>query len=155
VYAENDADRAGAGVRGLRPQPADDATPNRLLSPNLARAYVDMNGTFYPPDWPGPNGTVRAGVERRHSLFAAHAFDPAERARILAEEDRWLATLTTTAQGKRRVFIFLVGFNTSQAKSTPDLEAMARAVALGPDDLAVQFYWDGHDTRAVLDANVI
>lgn len=38
----------------------EDATPNRLLSPNPARAYVDMNGTFYPPDWPGPDGTVRA-----------------------------------------------------------------------------------------------
>lgn len=133
----------------------DDVTPNRLLSPNLARSYVDMNGTFYPPDWAGADGMVRAELERRHSLFAAHAFDPTERARILAQEDRWLATLTAAASGKRRVFIFLVGFNTSQAKSTPDLEAMAQAIDLGPDDLAVQFFWDGHDARAVVDAAVI
>lgn len=133
----------------------DDATPNRLLSPTLARAYVDMNGDFYPPGWADDAVVGRAAVEREHSVMAATRDDPAARAFIAAQETRWLTELQQAASGKKRVFIFLVGFNTSQSKSTPDLEAMARAIDLKPDDLAVQFFWDGHDARAVVDAAVI
>lgn len=136
----------------------DDDVPNRRLGPGQARAYVDMNGAFYPPGWTDETFIGRRAVERRHSLYAALADDPAARARVREAETRWLAELRTMAEGQSqgrergRAFIFLVGFNTSQKKSTPDLEAMRDAIALRPDDLSIQFFWDGHDARAVVDA---
>jgi hypothetical protein len=130
----------------------DGDVPNQRIGPHQARAYVDMNGAFYPPGWTDEAFIGREAVERRHSMFAALADDPAARARVLEAEERWLADLRAMAQGRRRAFIFLVGFNTSQAKSTPDLEAMRDAIAMGPEDLSVQFFWDGHDARAVVDA---
>lgn len=130
----------------------DDAVPNQRIGPDQARAYVDMNGSFYPPEWTDEAFIGREVVERRHSLFAALARDPAARARVLEAEERWLAELRSMARGRRRAFVFLVGFNTSQSKSTPDLEAMRDAIAMRPDDLSIQFFWDGHDARAVVDA---
>lgn len=63
------------------------------MSPTLARAYVDMNGDFYPPGWVDDAVVGRAAVEREHSLMAATRDDPAARAFIAAQETRWLTEL--------------------------------------------------------------
>lgn len=130
----------------------DDAVPNRRLTPSLAQAYVDMNGTFYPPNWDRADVVGRRAVELNDSLFSALRDPIRQRQIILDPQETWLRELTGMSADKKRVFIFLVGFNTNQAASTPDLEAMQDAFEMSPDDLAIRFYWDGHDARFVVDA---
>ena len=130
----------------------DDDVPNRRLTGSLAQAYVDMNGTFFPPNWADRDIVGRRAVELNHSLFSALRDPVLQRENILEPERAWLDELTGMSADKKRVFIFLVGFNTTQADSTPDLQAMQDAFEISPDDLSIRFFWDGHDARFVIDA---
>jgi hypothetical protein len=129
----------------------DEPVPNYIHDSSLAQTFVDVNGTFYPPQWSDNSVIGRDAVKRQHSLFAATRTNPKSRDLIQRAEARWLGDLSQSAQQKRRVFIFLVGFNTNQAKSTPDLEAMRKAIAMTPEDLTIRFYWDGHNAKVYVD----
>lgn len=131
--------------------PAADV-PNSFTEAAQVRVYVDVNGVMYPPGWRSPEVVGERGVERGHSIYAAVNGDEARLQRIHSAEEAHLASIARLARERARVFVFLVGFNTDHRSTAVELRAMQDAIGLGPDDLAVEFYWDGHDARFYLDA---
>lgn len=131
--------------------PAADV-PNSVTEAAQARVYVDMNGVMYPPGWRSPTVVGERAVRRGHSIYAALNGDE-DRLRVVhSAEDAHLGTIARLARERSRVFVFLVGFNTDHRSTAVELRAMQDAVGLGPDDLAVEFYWDGHDAGFYADA---
>lgn len=126
--------------------------PNSVAEAAQVRVYVDVNGVMYPPGWRSPAVVGERAVRRRHSIHAAVNGDEAKLALVQSAEERHLASIARLAGERARVFVFLVGFNTSHASTAVELRAMQDAVGLGPDDLAVEFYWDGHDAGFYADA---
>jgi hypothetical protein len=115
---------------------------NSMTDAAQARAYVDMNGTFYPPDWRTSIGADE--VRRAHSLYAAINNAEGLLAHVHDAEDRYLEDLRRLAEGRRRVFVLVLGFNTNHPNSAVELRAMQDAIGPRPDDLVIEFYWDGH-----------
>lgn len=129
--------------------------PNSSTEAAQVRVYVDMNGVMYPPGWRSPRVVGERSVRRNHSIYAAVDGDESRLRLVHSAENAHLTAISTLAQQRKRVFVFLVGFNTSHGDTAVELRAMQDAVGLGPDDLAVEFYWDGHDARFYLDAGRI
>ncbi|MDI6623088.1 MAG: hypothetical protein QME55_00020 [Brevundimonas sp.] len=130
--------------------PAADV-PNSVTEAAQARVYVDMNGVMFPPGWRSPAVVGEHAVRSRHSIHAAVNGNETKLDRIRSAEDLHLASIARLAGERSRVFVFLVGFNTSHATAV-ELRAMQDAIGLGPDDLAIEFYWDGHDAAVYADA---
>lgn len=131
--------------------PAADV-PNSVTEAAQARVYVDMNGVMYPPGWRSPAVVGQRAVERGHSIYAALNGDEPKLEVVHSAEEAHLASITRLARERSRVFVFLVGFNTSHASTAVELRAMQDAIGPGPDDLAIEFYWDGHDAGFYADA---
>lgn len=131
--------------------PAADV-PNSFTEAAQARVYVDINGVMYPPGWRSPEVVGERAVRRGHSIHAAVNGDEARLREIRLAEEEHLASIARLAGAKARVFVFLVGFNTNHASTAVELRAMQDAVGLGSDELAVEFYWDGHDASFYVDA---
>src|SRR5690606_15595272 len=110
------------------------------------------NGTLYPAGWQSPDIVGERALRRRHSIYAALDGDEDRLSHLHSAEESHLASIGRLAEARERVFIFLVGFNTSHRDTAVELRAMQDAVGLGPEDLAIECYWDGHDAGFYLDA---
>lgn len=131
--------------------PAADV-PNSLTEAAQVRVYVDMNGVMYPSGWRSSAVVGERAVRRRHSIHAALNGDETRLQAVRSAEEAHLGAIARLARERTRVFVFLVGFNTSHGDTAVELRAMQDSVGLTRDDLAVEFYWDGHDARFYLDA---
>lgn len=113
-----------------------------------ARVYVDANGTFFPDNWrphrdnlglflSWPGASLLNQAERQPS------FGPLLR----LEQERQLAELARFIAGKRRLFIFIHGFNNNQPETDRPYRMMAERIAFEPGDGLIMFHWDGFDGR--------
>lgn len=137
---------AGCYVRNL-PLPNQ---PLPLVEAGIptARVIVDAEGSFFPERWRpsrlGPfdvwnAGTLLAEAERRPGLGALLQ---SERARQLAALRRFLA-------GRKRVFIFIHGFDNNQRDTELPYGMLAQRIAFEPGDALILFHWDGFDGRMI------
>lgn len=131
--------------------PAADV-PNSFTEAAQARVYVDMNGVMYPPGWRSSAVVGERAIGRGHSIHAAINGDEEKLKDVHSAEDAHLASIARLARERARVFVFLVGFNTNHRNTAVELRAMQDAAGLGSGDLAIEFYWDGHDAGFYLDA---
>lgn len=137
---------AGCYVRNL--PLADQPLPLVEAEIPTARVIVDAEGSFFPERWRpsrlGPGevwhaGTLLAEAERRPGL----------RALLASERRRQLAMLRTFLAGKRRVFIFIHGFDNNQRDTELPYGMLAARIAFEPGDALILFHWDGFDGRMI------
>jgi hypothetical protein len=137
---------AGCYVRNL--PLADQPLPLVEAEIPTARVIVDAEGSFFPERWRpsrlGPGevwhaGTLLAEAERR----------PALRALLASERRRQLASLRTFLAGKKRVFIFIHGFDYNQRDTELPYGILAERIAFEPGDALILFHWDGFDGRMI------
>lgn len=115
------------------------AKPNLHVQPNITTAFVDLNGNFYPDNWE----QVIGPYERTSSLFLS-----AQKKSILPVlmgfEKQKLAEYNNTLKSKKRVFIFVHGYNNSAADSKINYDNLQKKLPIDPvNDEIVEFYWDG------------
>ncbi|RYZ83897.1 MAG: alpha/beta hydrolase, partial [Moraxellaceae bacterium] len=113
--------------------------PNRHVDPNTIVAFVDMNGNFYPDNW-----ETSIGPYRRHSSL----FLTAKRRNVLTTltnfEKSNLNASATVLKNKKRVFIFVHGYNNSAKESKANYDLLRTKLRLDPiQDEVIEFYWDG------------
>jgi pimeloyl-ACP methyl ester carboxylesterase len=137
---------AGCYVRNL--PLADQPLPLVEAEIPTARVIVDAEGSFFPERWRPPAlgpgevwhaGTLLAEAERR----------PALRTLLVAERRRQLAALRTFLAGKKRVFIFIHGFDNNQRDTERPYGMLAERIAFEPGDALILFHWDGYDGRMI------
>jgi hypothetical protein len=113
-----------------------------------ARVIVDAEGSFFPERWRpsrlGPfdvwnAGTLLGEAERR----------PALRALLASERRRQLAALRAFLAGKKRVFVFIHGFDNNQRDTELPYGMLAQRMAFEPGDALILFHWDGFDGRMI------
>ncbi|WP_334164800.1 hypothetical protein [Phenylobacterium sp.] len=126
---------------------------NTAADPGLIRAFVDVNGSFFPPDWRAKEVVGERAVRRRHSLLAALDGRPDQVAALRRFEAAYLAQLADAAAERTgRVYVLVLGFNNDEKTAAAQFVAMRGEIALSPQDTVIEFYWDGHDAKAYLDA---
>ena len=110
-----------------------------------ARVYSDANGTFFPELW-----LPRLGVFRNwpadsllNEAIRFPDFDP----RLRSEQARQMAELRQFLAGKRRIFVFIHGFNNNQRDTETPFAMMAHRIAFQDGDAVLMFHWDGYDDR--------
>ncbi|MEA3011805.1 MAG: hypothetical protein QOD42_350 [Sphingomonadales bacterium] len=137
---------AGCYVRNL--PLADQPLPLVEAEIPTARVIVDAEGSFFPERWRptrlGPfevwhAGTLLAEAERR----------PALRALLVSERGRQLAMLRTFLAGKKRVFVFIHGFDNNQHDTERPYGMLRERIAFEPGDALILFHWDGFDGRMI------
>jgi hypothetical protein len=137
---------AGCYVRNL--PLADQPLPLVEAEIPTARVIVDAEGSFFPERWRpsrlGPfevwhAGTLLAEAERR----------PALRALLASERRRQLAALRSFLAGKKRVFVFIHGFDYNQRDTELPYGVLAERIAFEPGDALILFHWDGFDGRMI------
>lgn len=111
-------------------QPGQHQVPTRQV-------FVDANGTFYPTD--GTESALRRQVARHHSILNA-LHDPAQVNRWEAQQ---LADLASFVRDKRRIFVFVHGYNNTVAQARSAYTAIENRIAFAPGDGIIHFYWDG------------
>ena len=126
--------------------------PNSATTAAQARVYVDINGTLFPPNWRSDDVVGERLVRRRHSIYAAINGDKDRLDALHGAELAHLSQISELAADRARVFVFLVGFNTNQRNTAVELRAMQDRIGLTEHDLAIEFYWDGHDAGLGIDA---
>jgi Alpha/beta hydrolase of unknown function (DUF900) len=113
-----------------------------------ARVIVDAEGSFFPERWRpsrlGPfevwhAGTLLGEAERRPEL----------RALLASERTRQLAALRAFLAGKKRVFVFIHGFDNNQRDTELPYGMLAQRIAFEPGDALILFHWDGFDGRMI------
>ncbi|HVQ10183.1 MAG TPA: alpha/beta hydrolase [Allosphingosinicella sp.] len=137
---------AGCYVRNL--PPADQALPLVEAEIPTARVIVDAEGSFFPERWRpsrlGPfevwnAGTLLGEAERRPEL----------RGLLASERRRQLAALRAFLAGKKRVFVFIHGFDNNQRDTELPYGMLAQRIAFEPGDALILFHWDGFDGRMI------
>lgn len=119
--------------------PQSTAFPDIRLEPVTATVFVDANGTLYPTSW--PSEVERSQLRERKSLL--NALDPVGRDRIAAAEQEQLAELHRLSEQSGRVFIFVHGYNNSEAMAARSFDELERRIAFSEDDVLIRFHWDG------------
>lgn len=114
-------------------------TPNVFIQPNVIKAFVDLNGNFYPDNWQQTIGPY----ERTSSLYLT-----AKKNNVLNVledfETKKLEEFKKILKDKKRVFIFIHGFNKPEEKSKISYNNLMTKININPKtDEVIEFYWDG------------
>lgn len=119
--------------------------PNHVTSERGASAFVDQNGTFYPEGWAARYGPPPSSG--RHSAWAINtiAHDRLDGAldSLHADEASMLSRFASFLLPKKRVFILIHGFNSSQSESDSSYQLIEDAITFRENDAVIRFYWDG------------
>lgn len=114
-----------------------------------ARIHVDSNGTLFPQLWPQlwrPDfGLLRSWPA--HSLLNQAQRNPAFAPLLRSEQERQRSELRDFISDKRRLFIFIHGFDNNQADTQRPFAMMRRRLYLQAGDAIIMVHWDGFDAR--------
>lgn len=113
--------------------------PNIQIPPNTSVAFVDLNGNFYPENW----NTQIGPYKKTSSLYLTAKKNNI--AYILTNfETKKLAEYHQNILNKKRVFIFVHGYNNDAAKTKRNYDLLRTKINLDPiQDEIIEFYWDG------------
>lgn len=111
-----------------------------------ARIFVDAEGSLFPERWQ-PSRLGPFGVWTASTLLAEAERRPGLRALLATERTRQLAALRAFLAGKKRVFVFIHGFDNNQRDTERPYGMLAQRIAFEPGDALILFHWDGYDGR--------
>ena len=111
-----------------------------------ARIFVDAEGTFFPERW-RPPGLGPFGVWRAATLLGESMRRRDLGPLLRAERTRQLGELRAFLADKRRVFVFIHGFDNNQADAEEPYGMLSRRIDFEPGDGVILFHWDGFDAR--------
>lgn len=117
----------------------DTASPNVQIPPNTSVAFVDLNGNFYPENWRTEIGQYK----RTSSLYLTAKKNNVSE--VLANyETKKLAEYRQNLLDKKRVFIFVHGYNNDAAKAKRNYNLLRTKIKIDAiEDGVIEFYWDG------------
>ena len=137
---------AGCYVRNL--PLADQPLPLVQAEIPTARVIVDAEGSYFPERWRPPR-LGPFGVWNASTLLGEAERRPALRALLASERRRQLAALRGFLAEKRRVFVFIHGFDNNQRDTELPYGMLAQRIAFEPGDALILFHWDGFDGRMI------
>lgn len=113
--------------------------PNIHTPPNTSVAFVDLNGNFYPENWEREIGPYK----RTSSLILT-----AKKNNVLdvlnTYEEKKLAEYRQSFLHKKRIFIFVHGYNNAASQSKQNYDLLRSKININPlQDEIIEFYWDG------------
>ena len=124
----------------------DQRLPHVEAEVPTAQVFVDAEGTLF-PNGGGPRGSGRSACGTSSTLLGEAERRPGLRALLAAERTRQLAAMRAFLSGKRRVFIFIHGFDNNQRDTELPYGMLAQRIAFEPGDAVILFHWDGFDGR--------
>lgn len=120
------------------------ANPNVKENPNIFYSFVDQNGNFYPNNWRSIYGDPPQNARKNEYSLQKIATEKHLLYELEKEERSIITTIRKEAASKKRVFIFVHGFNSTAKKSTQNYELARKYININPNtDQIIQFYWDG------------
>ncbi|AIM36754.1 hypothetical protein KO02_08635 [Sphingobacterium sp. ML3W] len=118
--------------------------PNSFVQPNISNSFVDQNGNFYPDNWRKTYGNPpRNGKRDAYSLMKIAA-DRGITDDLTGFETQKLKDFKQHVKAKKRVFIFVHGFNANNEEVNESYGYIQKLIKINTkDDEIVRFYWDG------------
>ncbi len=118
--------------------------PNKIGKNNIVYSFVDQNGNFYPDNWRKAYGNPPPNAKKNEYSLMKIAAEKGIENQLQTFENSLLSKLQQHLKSKKRIFIFVHGFNSDYETSTENYE-YARSllnIDFRKDDV-IQFYWDG------------
>lgn len=124
--------------------------PNIIEKPNIIYSFVDQNGNFYPHNWRKTYGTPPVNAKKNEYSLMKIATQKQIETQLTQSESSFLKTITQQIQYKKRVIIFIHGFNSTAKKSTQNYQLARAVMNINPTtDEIIQFYWDGLSSESL------
>ncbi|MBP3943781.1 alpha/beta hydrolase [Sphingobacteriaceae bacterium WQ 2009] len=118
--------------------------PNRIESPNISYSFVDQNGNFYPDNWRKAIGAPKSATAKQPFSLMKVASDKGANEVLQRFERQNMLQLSKRVANKKRVFIFIHGFNADAASTQEHYQYMANLIQVNANqDEIIRFYWDG------------
>lgn len=132
------------GSCGLIHNLPNSQNPNRNESPNISYSFVDQNGNFYPDNWRKSFGAPAKATAKQPFSLMKVASDKGAGEVLQSFERKNMLQLSKRVASKKRVFIFIHGFNADAASTQDHYEYMAKLIQTNSsEDEIIRFYWDG------------
>lgn len=124
--------------------------PNVKEQPNIIYSFVDQNGNFYPNKWRVIYGNPPQNAKRNEYSLMKIATKKGIANQLTQTETSFLKTISESVKNKKRVIIFVHGFNSNARKSTQNYESARKIMNInsGTDEI-IQFYWDGLSSESI------
>lgn len=124
--------------------------PNVKENPNIIYSFVDQNGNFYPNNWKNIYGTPPANAKKNEYSLMKIATEKGIENQLNKSENDFLNAISKNVETKKRVIIFVHGFNSTAKKSTQNYK-LARSIMNinSATDEIIQFYWDGLSSESI------
>jgi len=114
-------------------------SPNKDIPPNTSLAVVDLNGNFYPDNW-----RTEIGPQKRKSSLFLTAQANGDLDKLRNFETKKLAEYRKNVSDKKRVFIFVHGYNNDAKKAKRNYDLLRTKININQaSDEVIEFYWDG------------
>lgn len=127
------------------------SNPNVKETPNIYYSFVDQNGNFYPNNWQKTYGRPPQNAKRNEYSLMKIATEKGIESELITSEKKFLKDVENSVKNKKRVIIFVHGFNSTAKKSTENYK-LARSIMNinNTTDEIIQFYWDGLASQQLL-----
>lgn len=124
----------------------ENRAPTKFISPNVTEVYVDMNGSFFPPNW-----KEHYGLPSRGRYFLQALAKEKNRTDSLRNfEEEFLEQVQRRLESKERLFILIHGFNNEQKETRENYRLIREMLVSDPQkDEFINFNWDGLTARGV------
>lgn len=125
--------------------------PNVKETPNIIYSFVDQNGNFYPNNWQKTFGNPPNNAKKNEYSLVKLASEKNILSNFKGNEQEILNRIKKEVSNKKRIIIFVHGFNSTARKSTQNYELARKHMNINPKtDEIIQFYWDGLTSQSIL-----
>jgi len=125
--------------------------PNVKENPNILYSFVDQNGNFYPKNWQETFGNPPQNAKKNEYSLMKIATEKNIVSNFKKEENQIINQIKNEVASKKRVIVFVHGFNSTAKKSTQNYELARKYMNINPKtDEIIQFYWDGLTSQSIL-----
>lgn len=126
-------------------------SPNKFVEPNVFNFFVDQNGNFYPNKWKESYGLPpNKGSKHDYSLMK-RATELGIEDELISFENENINTLRKKINLKKRVFIFVHGYNADENDTNKNYAYLQSLLNTNnKTDEIIHFYWDGLVSQSIL-----
>ncbi|WP_293915237.1 MULTISPECIES: alpha/beta hydrolase [unclassified Sphingobacterium] len=119
-------------------------SPNSFEKPNISNSFVDQNGNFYPDNWKKSYGAPPENGKKNDYSLMKIATERGEDDKLRSYETQQLKQVAKRLANKKRVFIFVHGFNSDVRSSNQSYDYIRKQLNVNSSqDEVIRFYWDG------------
>ena len=127
------------------------STPNTIEKNHKVQSFVDQNGNFYPDNWRKTYGNPPKNAKKNEYSLMKIATERGIEKELHAFENSLLSKLKSNLKNKKRVIIFIHGFNSDYKASSENYNvAISQMNVNEKTDEIIQFYWDGLKSESIL-----